>query len=354
MQAKVMGKVVSISVVIPTFNSSQYIEETLESVFAQSYSDIEIVIVDDGSTDNTIEVVSRILKGSKKKWQVLSLEKNAGPSAARNVGYLAATGSWIQFLDSDDLLMPGKIELELKVATDAPQDVVAVISPWNWGFPENGGIRWLGPVNRPFTSCSHPVMCLAEGRPLVGSSLIRRSALNEVGGFDKELRFWECEELNVRLAAKGRFVAVDSQSPQYFWRLRPEELYVGGPGSRYSSKEVALGWIALVVKASGNHYLQDLGLSDEEKRLLLNESTLWGRMLYSQYRPAFNDYLRMARKLDPQIAPAYPRHITALSRWVGYETAEGIAKLTRQPKVWMHFALRRLGLRRADMLTALR
>jgi glycosyltransferase involved in cell wall biosynthesis len=346
-------KVLTVSVVIPTYNSSKYIQDTIESVFGQSYANIEIVVVDDGSTDNTVELVKSTLKGSEKKSQVLTLGRNGGPSAARNVGYLAATGSWIQFLDSDDLLMPGKIELEAGVAASSALDVAVVYSPWNWGFVENGRFQWFGPLKPPFVSGNHPIMCLAEGRPLVGSSLIRRSALNEVGGFDEGLRFWECEELNVRLAGIGRFVRAESSAAQYLWRLRPEELYVGGPGSRYNSKEVALGWITQAVKAAGKRRLQDLGLSDEERRLLLNESTLWGRMLYSQNRAAFKDYLRMARMLDPQVAPAYPRYIAALSPWVGYETAEGIAKLTRQPKVWVHSALCRLGLRRADMLIKL-
>jgi glycosyltransferase involved in cell wall biosynthesis len=349
----VREKVLTVSIVIPTFNSSKYIQSAIESALAQSYPNIEIVIVDDGSTDNTVELVNSTLKGSEKKCQVLSLGKNGGPSAARNVGYLAATGSWIQFLDSDDLLMPGKIELEMAVAASSAQDVAAIYSPWNWGFLENGRLQWYGTVKRPFISFNHPIMCLAEGRPLVGSSLIRRSALNQVDGFDEGLRFWECEELNVRLAGIGRFVALESRLPQYLWRLRPDELYIGGPGSRYSSKEVALGWIKQAVRAAGTRPLQDLGLSDEEQRLFLNESTLWGRLLYSQYRPAFDEYLRMARMLDPQVAPAYPRHIAALSRWLGYEKAERIAKLTRQPNVRVHSALCRLGLRRADMLIKL-
>ena len=146
---------------------------------------------------------------------------------------------------------------------------------------------------------------------------------------------------------------MESDAPQYLWRLRSDELYVGGPGSRYNSKEVALGWITQAVKAAGNRPLASLGLSDEEQRLWLNEFTLWGRMLYAQNRAAFNDYLSMARMLDPHVAPAYPRHIAVLSRHVGYETAEEIARLTRQPKVWLHSALCRLALRRADILTKL-
>src|SRR5277367_4138896 len=171
-----------VSVVIPTFNSRGSISDAIESAACQSYGNIEIVVADDGSTDDTAEIAREHLQHRTRNWKVLNLGYNRGPGAARNAGYRAATGSWIQFLDSDDLLMPGKIELELAVAASSAQDVVAVYSPWNWGFLENGRLQWYGTAKRPFISFNHPIMCLAEGRPLVGSSLIRRSALNQVEG----------------------------------------------------------------------------------------------------------------------------------------------------------------------------
>ena len=177
--------------------------------------------------------------------------------------------------------------------------------------------------------------------------------LSEVCVFDEGLRFWECEEISVRLARVGALLPVQSQSPQYLWRLRPDEIYIGGPGSRYSSKEVALGWIKEAVKAARGSPLQDLKLSEDDRRLFLNDCTMWGRLIYSQYRPAFCDYLGLARKLDPDMLPAYPRYISTLSRLVGYEAAEAVAKVTRQPKVWLRSALGRLGLRRPNMIIEL-
>jgi glycosyltransferase involved in cell wall biosynthesis len=342
-----------VSIIIPTFNSSKYIHDAIKSACTQTYRNIEVVVVDDGSTDDTVDIVQEVLKRSDINWQVLRLEKNGGASAARNAGILAAKGAWIQFLDSDDLLMPGKIELEMAVAAKAAEDVAVVYSPWNFGFLEQGMMKWLGPVKQPFVGGGHPIMCLAGRRPLLGSSLVRRSALNAVGGLDERLRFWECEELNVRLAKVGAFVLVESQSPQYLWRMRPDEIYIGGPGSRYNSKDVSLSWIAQAIKAADKHRLEDLGLSKDDRLMLLSECTLWGRLLYSQHRTAFSEYLRLATMLDPQIAPVYPRYISALSRWVGYEAAERVAKLTRQPKVWLRTALCRLGLRRPNMIIEL-
>jgi glycosyltransferase involved in cell wall biosynthesis len=345
-----------VSVVIPTFNSSKYIRRAIESALGQTYSNIEIVVVDDGSTDNTVELVRNKLECSKKAWQVLTLGENRGPSAARNAGYLAAKGSWLQFLDSDDIIMPTKIETEMMVvAKDGAQAAAVVYSPWGWGYFEDGEMRWLSAVNRPFIAGKHPIMCLAGGcRPLLGSSLVRRSALNEVSGFNERLRFWECEEISVRLAKVGAFVPAETQSPQYLWQLQPEEMYIGGPGSRYSSKEVSIGWITEAVKAAGGRPLKDLGLSDDDRHLFLSEGTMWGRLVYSQHRPAFRDYLQLLKILDPNVAPAYPRYISILSRLVGYEAAEAVARLARQPKVLLRSALCRLGLRRPNMLIELK
>jgi glycosyltransferase involved in cell wall biosynthesis len=343
-----------VSVVIPTFNSRSYISQSLQSVLGQTYPHIEIIVVDDGSVDDTVAVAERRLAACGRSWKILRLGENAGPSAARNRGWSVANGTWVQFLDSDDLLMPDKLANEMAVAAQASEDVAVVYSPWNWGFLKDEQIEWLGPVRRPFIAGKHPIMCLAGGcRSLLGSSLVRLSALKQVSGFDERLRFWECEEINVRLARVGAFLPAPASSPQYLWRLREDELYIGGAGSRYSSKEVALGWIAEVVKAAEGRKLGELELSADDRKLLLDQCTLWGRVLYSQHRCHFGDYLTLARALQPHIAPTYPKFISALSRLTGYEKAEAVAKVMRQPMVWLRKSLDRLGLRRANTIMEL-
>jgi glycosyltransferase involved in cell wall biosynthesis len=342
------------SVIIPTFNSEKHIGESIESVLTQGYPGIEIIVVDDGSTDDTVAVVRQKLQGFAK-WQVIELEKNGGASAARNAGLRVASGSWVQFLDSDDILMPGKIEKQMAVCATAPADVATVYSPWNWAFLEDGRIEWLGPLQTPSIAGKAPVMCLVGGcRPLLGANLMRRTALNAVGGFDESLRFWECEEINVRLARVGRFLPVSTAEPQYLWRLRRGDIYIGEGNARYKSKDVALGWITQALKATGGRDLSNQELSEQDRAMFFRECTLWGRLVYSQQKEAFAEYLGIAQKLDPGIAPAYPRYITALSRWIGYEKAEGVAKLTRQPKVWLRTILNRLNLRRPNVIIELR
>jgi glycosyltransferase involved in cell wall biosynthesis len=344
-----------VSVIIPTFNSAKFVSAAIDSVVAQNYPSTEIIVVDDSSTDNTVSVARQKLEATGIGHQILELRANLGPSAARNVGIRASRGSWIQFLDSDDILMPRKFERQLAAASAAPWNVSAVYSPYKWGFLEGGEIEWTGPLMTPFIEGKAPILCLAGGvRPLLCACLVRREALIEAGGFDETLRFWECEEACVRLAKVGCFLPAHSDQPLYLWRLERGSLYIGPEGSRYRSAEVAIGWITVVLKASDNLTIDSLDLSAIDKRILMNECTLWGRVVYTDSRAAFREYLRLARKFNPRLAPSYPVYIRALSRWTDYETAEAVARIIRQPKVWLRSALVALRVRTPNHLIELR
>lgn len=106
-----------VSVVIPTFNSSAFILEALESVFAQTYPAIEVLVVDDGSTDDTQEKLAEAVKDGRIRYVY---QENRGLGAARNTGIRLAAGKFIQFLDADDLLAPDKIEKQVELLERAP------------------------------------------------------------------------------------------------------------------------------------------------------------------------------------------------------------------------------------------
>lgn len=99
-----------VSVIIPTFNRGTVIEESINSVLSQTYSDFEILVIDDGSTDNTKEIVEKI---GNKKIRFIQLGKNCGACYARNVGIENAKGKYIAFQDSDDIWYPNKLEKQL-------------------------------------------------------------------------------------------------------------------------------------------------------------------------------------------------------------------------------------------------
>lgn len=107
-----------VSIIIPAFNAAATISHTLDSVFSQSYGDLEIIVIDDGSTDGTLD----ILAPHKDKIKIVSIT-NKGVSSARNLGFANAKGDYIQYLDADDLLKPNKINTQLNALNDNNADV---------------------------------------------------------------------------------------------------------------------------------------------------------------------------------------------------------------------------------------
>lgn len=111
-----------ISVVIPVYNAEKYLGECIDSVLAQLFADFEVVIVDDGSTDSSSDIVNAYASRDKRVRYIR--QTNAGPSAARNTGIDAAEGDWLVFVDSDDTLMPNALQRFVETARKTSADIV--------------------------------------------------------------------------------------------------------------------------------------------------------------------------------------------------------------------------------------
>jgi len=174
-----LDKTPKVSVIIPTYNSAQYICETLDSVLAQTYKDYEIIVVDDGSTDNTREVLKPYM--SKIKY---IYKENGGPASARNVGIKNARGEYIAFLDSDDIWLPEKLEKQIEYLQSNP-DIALVYSDCI-RFNENGVCQRKSNVYH--LREGYIFFKLLEGNFITTSTVIvRRECLDKVGYFDEEL-----------------------------------------------------------------------------------------------------------------------------------------------------------------------
>ncbi len=126
----------TVSVIIPTHNRAKFLMEALESVYSQTFKPFEIIVVDDGSTDNTRTALSKSEFNVKYVYQ-----KNSGPAAARNRGISEAKGEWIAFLDADDAWLPGKLAMQLEFIRKNP-DVAMVCGktlPWNSNAKDESG-----------------------------------------------------------------------------------------------------------------------------------------------------------------------------------------------------------------------
>ena len=112
---------IKVSIIIPIYNVAKYVEKCIQSVFNQTYSNIEIIIVDDCGTDNSMEIIYNIISNyDRNKYLIKHHHKNLGISAARNTGINTATGDYIYFLDSDDYIYPYCIESFVSILQDFP------------------------------------------------------------------------------------------------------------------------------------------------------------------------------------------------------------------------------------------
>ncbi len=192
-----------ISVVIPAYNAEKTIKETIESVLNQTFSDFELIVINDGSQDSTLEIVSSI---SDPRIKVFSYP-NSGPQKSRNRGTAHASSEYISFLDADDLWMPDKLEAQLKALQENPQAGVA----YSWtDYIDESGKLLPQRIYGNFTGNVYLKLLLADFVGNGSNPLIRKQALVEVGGFDELLVAGQDWDMWVRLASKYPFVAVPS------------------------------------------------------------------------------------------------------------------------------------------------
>ncbi len=199
-----------ISVIVPVYNGKKTIQETIESVLNQTFSDFELIVINDGSQDSTLEVIANI---QDARLQVFSYP-NAGVAASRNRGLSHACGKFISFLDADDLWTPDKLEAQLKALQENPQAAVA----YSWTDHIDESSQFLTPG--PHITVSGDIYArLLLGNFLSNGSnvLVRTQALLEVGAFEQSLAPAEDWDMWLRLAAHYHFVAV--ASPQILYRI---------------------------------------------------------------------------------------------------------------------------------------
>ena len=278
-----------VSVVMPTYNSAKWVTDTIDNLILQTYPHVELIVVDDGSQDDTVSIVrKKLTKEFKHSWQIIELGENRGPSAARNVGLRASTGSWVQYLDSDDFMAPIKLELQMAYCERVSSEVSAVYSPWSQCYVDDGKIILTGSLAQPDMVGRAPIMCLVSNhRPLHSAGVARTSVLQQIGGHDETLRFWECEEVTFRLAKAGRLECVPSDIPLHLRRQHRDRAYLGGKDARYQTTPVALSWIEQMLKGLDHKSFDELDLSAADRKDILYYSADWGRTLFREDRAAF-------------------------------------------------------------------
>ncbi len=206
------------SVVIPAYNSGKYLSEAIESVLSQTFQDWELLIVDDGSTDNTKNIIEGYTKRYPQKVKYF-YQKNAGTSAARNRGIKAAKGEWIAFLDADDIWLSGKLELHMACFSECPEADLFYTNATMVKYDKSRKWPYIHEKEFNFKPSEMYVRILIRNFIPFSSVVVQKSVLEAVGGFDEAIRFCEDTDLLLRLAKKCVFRYINSI--QMIYRVSP-------------------------------------------------------------------------------------------------------------------------------------
>jgi glycosyltransferase involved in cell wall biosynthesis len=299
-----------VSVVVIFRDAGWFIEEAIDSVFAQSYVGWELLLVDDGSTDESTEVARRWAERHPTKVRVLEHDgrRNRGMSASRNVGVAAARGEYVAFLDADDVWLPKRLE-RLVAILDAHPEAAMVYGPilWWYGWTGKAEDRERDFVEstgvEPDTLVTPPTLLtlFVQRRAAVPSGmLLRRAAIEEVGGFEEAFSgLYEDQVFCSKICLRAAVVA--SSECSYKYRRHPASCssVAERAGLDHLGRRLFLRWLAA--------YLTEQGATHPELWRAVRAQLRWYRypLLYRLVRAGWRCVRRSgrARRMRERLGP---------------------------------------------------
>ena len=305
----------TVSVIIPCFNARGWIGETLSSVLDQDVSDLEIIVVDDGSTDGSAELVTRDFSQVR-----LVRSPRRGPSAARNLGTRLSSGDFIQYLDADDLLGHGKLQQQLRALADTGADVA--YGDWSELRSTPGGSVAIG----------RRVARRIQGDPQLAlftdfwcppaAYLFRRDIVARVGGWRADLPIIQDARFVLDCALhEARFVYCPGEAARY-------RVHTTGSVSTRDPREFTRDCLRSAQSVE-HWWSQHGGVSPARHAALVQVYGQVARSSFDRDRPTFETAYDALERLEPGYVPPSPRSLRWLARVAGYPRAEAIASRYR-------------------------
>jgi glycosyltransferase involved in cell wall biosynthesis len=260
-----------VSVIIIFLNAERFIREAIESVFAQTYSDWELLLVDDGSTDGSSAIAHEYAEQHPQQVRYLEHDQhvNRGMSASRNLGIRQARGVYIAFLDADDVWLPHKLEQQVEILDSRPDAAMIYgLSQWWYSWTgivedqERDYVLQLGVA--PKTLITPPALLplfffrQQAAIPNPSSILVRRDVVERIGGFEERFRgMYEDQAFYAKLGLAASVIPFDECWDRY--RQHPDscESSVHDARQAYAARLYFLNWLATYMS---NHGIQDAGL----------------------------------------------------------------------------------------------
>ncbi len=257
---------IKVSVIIPCYNAVKYVEETLQSISSQTFKNIEIIAVDDGSTDDTFSIINNY---KLKDNRLITLQiQNGGSSKARMAGAKLAKGEYLLFLDSDDKILPTYIEKCLSIA-DKGYDIVYTEARY---FDRKTGTYDIPKYQLLDFLCSN---CITI------TSIIRKKLFDNVGGYDLDIMQMEDWECYINLIEHGARVY---QIPEELFLYRKRE-DCSSKSDSATNNDMEKSFLAIYTKHYEFYRKHNLGLKDLLWRMHKHRSNRWRRLAYKIFKP---------------------------------------------------------------------
>lgn len=307
-----------VSILIPCYNAERWIAQAIQSALAQTYSNKEVIVIDDGSSDRSLEIIQSF--GNEILWKT---QHNQGGNITRNRLLELCSGEWLQYLDADDYLLPSKIENQMQYLTSI-QDIDVLYSPSIFEYWNGENITQdVFPIPEPYD----PWILLARWYlPQTGSPLWRKQAILDVGSWKDSQPCCQEHELYLRLLIAGKKFA-----------------YCDYPGSVYRQ------WSESTVckKDKPETYRHRLAIKDAMEQFLIHRNELTSQRLTAINQSRFecariiwltdrewaNRIISQIQNIEKQFSPsgrAVPFMYSFIYRWLGFEAAERIAAVKRR------------------------
>ena len=271
-----MIKTPTVSVIIPTYNRAHLIGKAVKSVLNQTYQDFEIIVVDDGSTDNTEEVMKSF---NNFKIRYICHSDNRGISVARNIGIRASRGEYIALLDSDDEWLPEKLDKQVDVLQNESPEV-GVVCSWSYNIDEKG--NYISKRCLPKKGGYIYEDLLSTNPISVPTVLIRKECFNRVSLFDDLLNAQEDWDMWIRIAKYYRFALI--KVPLVKYRKHSDQISKNPREKIITANRILVKYVNELKKrprAHSKHYfyignrLCHMGKTKEGQRYLIKAISLY-------------------------------------------------------------------------------
>ncbi|NEU71613.1 glycosyltransferase [Hassallia byssoidea VB512170] len=320
-----MIKMPLVSIIIPCYNAARFLEETLESVFKQTLNDWEIIIIDDGSTDDTASLIRAF--GSRVKAEFTF---NKGASAARNRGTQLAQGRFIQYLDADDLLRVDALEKRVNALVNSGADVA--YSDWHKLEEGEDGKFNLGNVVARQIEDVHDdpqIAIFTDFWAPPAALLYHRRIVEAIGSWNESLPIIQDARFLLDAAlVGGKFVYVPGVQADYRVHKTATSLSRRQPDRFVKDCFDNACQVEEIWKANGS-------ITPQRRVALEKVYGQIARFYFEHNRLKFYEVLARIRNLNPNYLPDGPKSLRILAKWFGYEQAEAIALNFRRFKYFV-------------------